>query len=308
MGASLQWLAGERLHLQHGPIDLVISARGDATAVRRSHFAAWRRFQTILEELVGELKLIRAPLGGGPCPVSGVVARRMWRACLPFEKPFITPMAAVAGAVADEILECYRSPAVHAASVNNGGDIALHLDAAERMRVAVVPDIHQAVSRPTERFDFDLTGDSEIRGIATSGWRGRSFSMGIADSVTVLARTAAEADAAATVIGNAVNSTYPGICKQPAIEIQPDSDLGERLVTVDVPQLPSQVASEAVGNARAVANHLASSKLIAAALIICQGEVAVVGSWLNLEVANASTPFPCERRIGAEGQGRIACP
>ena len=52
-----------------------------------------------------------------------------------------------------------------------------------------------------------------MRGIATSGWRGRSFSLGIADAVTVLAATAAEADAAATVIANAVD--LPG---HPAID------------------------------------------------------------------------------------------
>ena len=44
-----------------------------------------------------------------------------------------------------------------------------------------------------------VTG-SPVRGVATSGWRGRSHSLGIADSVTVLAATAAMADAAATVI------------------------------------------------------------------------------------------------------------
>ena len=32
------------------------------------------------------------------------------------------------------------------------------------------------------------------RGVATSGWRGRSHSLGIADSVTVVARNAAAAD------------------------------------------------------------------------------------------------------------------
>jgi uncharacterized protein len=70
--------------------------------------------------------------------------------------------------------------------------------------------------------DFDIP----VRGIATSGWRGRSFSRGIADSVTVLAKTAAMADAAATVIANAVNVVHPGIVRRPACDIRDDSDWG----------------------------------------------------------------------------------
>ena len=53
----------------------------------------------------------------------------MHAAVAPFaEESFITPMAAVAGAVADEILQAMRRAAPLArAYVNNGGDIALHL-------------------------------------------------------------------------------------------------------------------------------------------------------------------------------------
>ena len=70
------------------------------------------------------------------------------------------------------------------------------------------------------------------RGIATSGWRGRSFSLGIADSVTVLADNAAMADAAATMIANSVNiKNHPLIIKKPAKEIYEDSDLKNLMVT-----------------------------------------------------------------------------
>ena len=66
-----------------------------------------------------------------------------------------------------------------------------------------------------------------MRGIATSGWRGRSFSLGIADAVTVLADRAAAADAAATIIANAVDLPgHPAIVRVPACELAPDSDLG----------------------------------------------------------------------------------
>ena len=80
-----------------------------------------------------------------------------------------------------------------------------------------------------------IDADDPARGIATSGRHGRSFSLGIADAVTVLARTASQADAAATIIANAVDLPgHPAIVRCPANELQPDSDLGARLVTRDV--------------------------------------------------------------------------
>ena len=83
-----------------------------------------------------------------------------------------------------------------------------------------------------------IEADDPARGIATSGRHGRSFSLGIADAVTVLARTAAQADAAATIIANAVDLPgHPAILRCPAHDLQPDSDLGARLVTRDVGDL-----------------------------------------------------------------------
>ncbi|MFX7144802.1 hypothetical protein ABTI11_20165, partial [Acinetobacter baumannii] len=77
--------------------------------------------------------------------------------------------------------------------------------------------------------------------IATSDRHGRSFSRGIADAVTVLAKTASQADAAATIIANNVDLPgHPAIQRVPANELQPDSDLGSRLVTRAVGTLTEQ--------------------------------------------------------------------
>ena len=64
MGATRARLPGGRLHFQHGPIDIVIGADGDPRAVEAAHDAAWRRFATILDELVGELPALRRFLLG----------------------------------------------------------------------------------------------------------------------------------------------------------------------------------------------------------------------------------------------------
>ena len=119
---------------------------------------------------------------------------------------------------------------------------------------------------------FELRADQPVRGVATSGWRGRSFSLGIADSVTVLAATAAQADAAATVIANAVDVDDEAIARRPANECKDDSDLGDTLVTVDVPELaPAQVRS-ALDTGAVCAKVLQKGGLVWAALLVCQGQ------------------------------------
>uniref|UniRef100_UPI00195329D0 hypothetical protein n=1 Tax=Proteus mirabilis TaxID=584 RepID=UPI00195329D0 len=62
------------------------------------------RFQTILPELAGELTELRKPMSERPL-VETPVAKRMLAACRPHAGVFLTPMAAVAGAVADELIE-----------------------------------------------------------------------------------------------------------------------------------------------------------------------------------------------------------
>src|SRR5207302_3045389 len=151
------------------------------------------------------------------------------------EEWFMPRMGAVAGAVAEEILAAMTSAAkLSRAYVNDGGDIALHLSPGEQFVVGMV----ERPDRPSLLGTTTVHSTDAVRGVATSGWRGRSFSLGIADAVTVLAESAAAADAAATVIANAVDLPgHPAITRVPACELAPDSDLGTRLVTQDVGEL-----------------------------------------------------------------------
>ena len=267
-------LPGGRWHFQHGPIDIIIGATGDRVALEAAHERAWRRFQSILDELVAELPALRRGVKG-PIPVRGTVARRMWSACQPYQSSFITPMAAVAGAVAQELLPAYQIAGVQRAWVNNGGDIALHLARGHSLRVGLYANVERFDAEQLEN-GISLDGHTEIhsaspvRGIATSGWRGRSFSLGIADSVTVLGRTAAEADAAATMIANAVNALDPCIIRRPANDIRDNSDLGDLLVTVDVPWLKVEQVDAALATGLARALELRSRGLIHSAFLVCQ--------------------------------------
>ena len=276
MAAQRTRLSDGRWHFQQGPIDLVIGADGSASALEAAHDDAWHRFAGILDELVGELVLLRMPVAG-QCPLQGVIARRMWNACLPYADRFITPMAAVAGAVAQELIACYERSGVTRAWVNNGGDIALHLASGQSLRIGLYADL--------ARFDraqwqngidtdakFELSSELPVRGVATSGWRGRSFSLGIADSVTVLARSAAAADAAASVIANAVNVADPRIVRRPACELKDDSDLGLIPVTVDVPALEPELVAQALHAGLMRAQALRVSDLIWSAALVCQNQ------------------------------------
>lgn len=267
---------GRRLHLQDGPIDLIVEAKGSEAEVRAAYDAAAQRFTGLLDELCDELKELRRAADPARCALEGVVARRMHAAVAPFAADqFITPMAAVAGSVAEEILAAMTgAAALDRAYVNNGGDIALHLTDGEQFAVGLMdrPDRH-GVMRVMQ-----IDAGDPTRGVATSGRHGRSFSLGIADAVTVLARTASQADAAATIIANAVDLPgHPAIVRCPASELQPDSDLGSRLVTRDVGQLSDSEIEEALQAGVRCARRALAAGLIEGAALRLLGEVVVVG-------------------------------
>lgn len=271
-----------RLHMQDGPIDIILEAFGDVHEIEVAYRAAAARFVGVLDELCDELEFLRRPASPDGNLPSGTIARRMVSAVWPYaSQTFITPMAAVAGAVAEEILDAMTSAAkLSRAYVNDGGDIALHLDPTEIFVVGMVerPDKTSLLGTTT------IGSTDAIRGVATSGWRGRSFSLGIADAVTVLADTAARADAAATVVANAVDLPgHPGIKRLRAVDLAPDNDLGTRRVTQSVGELAPGEIRDALDAGIRVAESLRSVGLIRAAALNLQGETLVVGakSWPN---------------------------
>jgi ApbE superfamily uncharacterized protein (UPF0280 family) len=264
---SIQELHGGRLHLSHGPIDVVLKAFGEPVAVAHAYDATISRFPHILPELCAELPALRAPIGAAR-PESPVGCR-MHAACLPFAEDFITPMAAVAGSVADELMAVMRAAAPLArAYVNDGGDIAVFCAPGEALDIAVAGDFSRGPI-PARNGAIRIRHVDGVSGIATSGARGRSFSLGIADSVTVLAADAAAADAAATMIANAVDLDDTAIERRPARVLDPDSDLGDRLVTMRVGALSAEKveAALAAGLIRA-RDYLARGLIVDAALTL----------------------------------------
>lgn len=224
----------QRLHLHHGPIDLIIGIDADEKRQKLGFQWANNRFQTILTELVAELALLKSPAKPEMGNPKGPTAKRMVDAVRPLSRHrFITPMAAVAGSVADEILEAIKSgfsehDLPERIYVNNGGDIAIHLAGSEVFTAKI------SAENQGELGYMRVDAASPSRGIATSGRGGRSLTMGIADSVTTFARNAAEADALATMIANAVDLPgHPAITRKRACDLVDDSDLADRLVVPD---------------------------------------------------------------------------
>ncbi len=261
---------GRRLHILDGPIDLIVEAWGTVADVHRALEAAVECARPVLDDLCAELSALRAPQPGPA--MQGTVARRMQCAVAPYAaRTFITPMAAVAGAVAEHVLGAMVASATLArAYVNNGGDISIHLAPGQTFDVAMAELGGQGLG------SIRVQSADLVRGIATSGWPGRSYSLGIADSVTVLAATASQADAAATVIANAVDLPHhPGVQRVAARALSPDSDLGDRLVTRAVARLSATDRHTALATGAVVASDLIRSRLIAAAALYLQGEAMV---------------------------------
>ncbi|MGC2197798.1 MAG: hypothetical protein WA628_24210 [Terriglobales bacterium] len=282
--AQIQLLPdGHRLYLHDGPIDLIVEGFGASHEIQAAYRAAAQRFVTVLDELCGELAILRQPLRTEGAGLSSAVARRMAAAVAPYTaRTFITPMAAVAGAVAEEILAAMTAAAtLERAYVNDGGDIALHLETGQHFVVGMIdrPD------RPSLFGSAVLHASQPARGIATSGWRGRSFSLGIADAVTVLADRASAADAAATIIANAVDlPAHPNVLRVQARELASDNDLGERLVTQGVGKLSAEEINIALAAGEAVARALLSEGLIGAAALHLRGETRTVTSALQVHM------------------------
>jgi len=264
---------GRRLHMHHGPIDLIVEAFGPPTEMVEAYRQAARAFDGLLQRLVDELAVLRTPMAGVPPFVAGPVARRMVRAVQRHRAVYVTPMAAVAGAVADEVLEAMVTGRVlDRAYVNDDGDIAIHLEPGQRFDVGLVSDIDAPALDGAAAIDWTMP----IRGIATSGRSGRSLSLGIADSVTVLAADAAAADVAATLIANAVDIDSAAVTRAPAREVRDDTDLGDLPVVVAVGPLADAEIDAALAAGRLEAERMRRAGLIEGAVMGLRGRFSAI--------------------------------
>jgi ApbE superfamily uncharacterized protein (UPF0280 family) len=189
------------------------------------------------------------------------VAQAMLGAVRAVSEETLTPMAAVAGAIADAVRARLSLHEPDYLSVNNGGDIS-------------VP--------------HTLTIDNLSHfGLATSGFGGRSFTLGLADMVSVVAPTGALADAAATLICNHTRIDSLDVTRRPAREIDPLTDIPDELVTVRIGRLSGGEITEALAAGKRAAGRLKSQGIILDAVIVLRDKMVTTingGGNVQLEV------------------------
>ncbi|QGP91367.1 hypothetical protein MGLY_06990 [Neomoorella glycerini] len=256
-----------RALLDIGPVQMSVMAERRGQPLGRE----WHRLEGLvtgwLEDLKRYLPIARKPWplltnpGGWPR-----VLDRMYAAVKTAGDPDLTPMAAVAGTMAELVGDYLVKQGATKVLVNNGGDIAIRLGRGEKTRVGIAPRLG---APPTHYLDI-RPGD-HIGGVATSGRGGRSFTLGIADAAVAVASSAAVADACATVLGNAVNVDTPLIQRRPARELDPDTDIPELLVTTAVGPLPEELQTAALERGIETGRRLVEAGVLLGVVVYLNG-------------------------------------
>jgi ApbE superfamily uncharacterized protein (UPF0280 family) len=260
---TITLLDEEAILAECGPMRLVIRAWQNsrpqmafcrqAAEVSFAYLEAVAKHKTVLSDVAENIKALPG----------NALAQRMIESVRAIGDMDLTPMAAVAGTIADTVADWLFSRGPTKVVVDNGGDIAIRLAAGETAAVGIRPQI--------SCFDIShvvqLDDSRPSWGVTTSGRGGRSFTRGIASAVTVVAQNASIADAAATAIANACFVEDSRIVQLPAEKIDPSTDLKGVNITVDVGALNSGKKIQAVKKALSKADTLCRQEHIIGALI-----------------------------------------
>lgn len=265
-----QWLTEVgpgKLFLDYGPISMVIAASRDGEPLTALCRDAGQIAVDCLTELGPQLKLLkRSWTQFEPGELSGV-AVTMWQAVQATADNDLTPMAAVAGAFADKVADWLQQQGATKVLVNNGGDVAIRLLADETTKVGVMPEIGGEGFSKLVR----LTSGDGIGGIATSGLGGRSFTCGVMESVTVLAKSCAVADAFATSLANASYIDSSAVVRGLARLIDPDTDIPDLMVTESVGRLTPQEVQQSMQQVLTRLRDNVDKRIIKGATLHLQG-------------------------------------
>ncbi|EHI97716.1 ApbE family lipoprotein [Clostridium sp. DL-VIII] len=238
----IQILSDGKVFFDYGPVSMVISAFDHKKPLTDLCVSAFEVIEITLKELSISLDILKQkPSLINPHCLEGL-SRKMYDAVIITKNPDLTPMATIAGIMSDKVADWIYERGGKKVIVNNGGDIALRLSDGESVTVGVLSDLN------TNNIDATLTISSEdtIGGIATSGLGGRSFTQGIANAVTILAKTCTQADALATHIANKSYVSSKNVVTVKAGNIDPDSDIKDLEVVVSVSQLSHKEISMAL--------------------------------------------------------------
>ena len=247
-----------------GPATVVLEGEKGGKAYRFDRSSVSSRVESILAEVAECLPVLKEKAHRiRQTAYLPRVAQAMVDAVKKIDAASLTPMAAVAGAVAEELKEYLKGEGLEFISVNNGGDIAIYNGRPKPVAIGI-GDIKS--NRPTP-YVLRVEGLTDF-GVATSGFGGRSFTLGLADMVSVVAPSAPLADAAATFICNNTNVDDASVVRRKAAEIDPATDIPEEWVTVHIGMLSPERVGEALSHGKEVAERLKGEGRITEAVIL----------------------------------------
>jgi ApbE superfamily uncharacterized protein (UPF0280 family) len=255
---------------ENGPMGIVIQAWDRGKPDLEMALQAARFSFTCLAQVAEHHAILRdhpciLPKGMAPIP------RAMVESVMAIGEKDLTPMAAVAGSIADAVADWLFSRGMSRVIVNNGGDIAIRLAKSETARVG----IRTRVENSSISHGVELTGIYPSWGVTTSGLGGRSLTRGIASAVTAFARTASLADAAATSIANACFVKDDAIVQVLAQNLDPYTDIRGIPVTVKVGKLKKTSILQAMNKALSRAEQLFETGIILGAVIAVENELSI---------------------------------
>ena len=262
-----------KLYIENGPTNII--AEAFSLDKKEIYNLICEYSSKYLKDLSLEIDNLKRPTSENK-KFKSEIANRMFNSTKLFLPDFITPMASVAGAISESILlKVLEKYSVNKIYINNGGDISLYVSESEKFNFSIGGETS---------YIFEYANLNGIGGIATSGWKGRSFSSGIADSVTVIAEKASIADAAATIICNKIDLKNSNkIIKKKANDFYENTDLDDRLITVSVENLTEQEIEKAISKGKITSEYFIAKNIIKSVIINLQNNILIIGHKFNIK-------------------------
>ncbi len=271
---NLQWLDGGRILAECGPMRLVIEARIGRVPQRDLCIQAASEAFALLEKIARQRQRLSRRYRNIPDDLGDDLvddlALQMLKSVLAVDHD-LTPMAAVAGTIADGVADFLYQRGMTRVIVNNGGDIAIRIGPDEIVKTGIRADLTQSTIRDV----LTIGGEQASWGIATSGLEGRSLTRGVASAATVIAINARHADAAATSIANASYIEDETVVQKPAEQLDPQTDIPGTRVTIQAGPFTEAKKDQALAGAIQKTTELVKKDLILGAYIVVDGKVAM---------------------------------
>lgn len=256
-----------------GPLYATISASHNGCPLSSAAIDGAQYALKILEQLANFLPVIKKKaLVLKPEDSYPQVVREMISAAQVINDPELTPLAAVAGATSDLVADYLLNTKATKIMVNNGGDIAIRLREEGEIGVGLCLNLGR------KEVDYFLPVRSDC-GICTSGVGGRSFTLGIASAVVILADRASVADAAATYLGNKTNVDSDKVKREWSEIIYPDTDIPGKKVTISVGALSQAEIRQALESGQREALKLINNGVIHGAVLSVKDNILPLGEF-----------------------------